>query len=741
MKKRIFSMVLTAALCAAMLPTTVWAAEATPVTGTEQLANNVNTDKEKNPIVYYGEYNGSPAAWYVIGYNDVGVVGKDGTDGNTPIATLLATGKMGETPFGQNHKYLDGTTSSDLKKHVDRLAYGDSSVNPKVPSIFSTGEQAAVKVRDLNVASDGTGVAGTKVEDALLWPLSMAEATNLTFDICNIEISWWLRSPIVYTDDQWVAFVSSRGWVNNGGCMATSEDYVRPAFNLDLNSVLFTSAANGGKPDELGDLKEIQTNTGNEWKLTLLDSNRNTFSIDNVQHKRNSTTVSYSGAMTGAGEYISAIVADSSGKFTHYGKLGAATAAAGSVTFTLPELEAGSKLYIINEQCNGDKKTDYASEPIEVVLPRDGREVELQKTDTHIQWRYVGEGDDKWRDLVALSTLTGVTGADGADGREIELKVADGYIQWRYTTGADTAWKNLIETSALTGADGREVELRNDGTSIQWRYKGEADDAWKDLVALNAITGADGREVALQVADGYIQWRYTTGTDTAWKNLIALSALQGTKGDKGDKGDPGANGETPTIGANGNWWIGGVDTGTPASGGSAGKDGKDGKDGQNGLAPYIGSNGNWWIGNTDTGIKAAGPSGANGANGSDGKDGRNGTNGKDGVGVQSVAVNDEGELVITLTDGSVHNAGKVVGANGKDGAGVAAMAINDSGELIVTLTDGTELNAGAIPVAAAEDSGLRTIVYVSLGMAGVSLAGLLGLLVFLLTRRKKLIGK
>ena len=32
------------------------------------------------------------------------------------------------------------------------------------------------------------------------------------------------------------------------------------------------------------------------------------------------------------------------------------------------------------------------------------------------------------------------------------------------------------------------------------------------------------------------------------------------------KGDPGADGDTPVIGENGNWWIGGVDTGKPARG-------------------------------------------------------------------------------------------------------------------------------------------------------------------------------
>ncbi len=40
----------------------------------------------------------------------------------------------------------------------------------------------------------------------------------------------------------------------------------------------------------------------------------------------------------------------------------------------------------------------------------------------------------------------------------------------------------------------------------------------------------------------------------------------GEKGEKGDKGDPGESGITPTIGANGNWFLGTTDTGKPARG-------------------------------------------------------------------------------------------------------------------------------------------------------------------------------
>lgn len=55
------------------------------------------------------------------------------------------------------------------------------------------------------------------------------------------------------------------------------------------------------------------------------------------------------------------------------------------------------------------------------------------------------------------------------------------------------------------------------------------------------------------------------------------------KGSKGDPGAPGADGITPTIGSNGNWYIGSVDTGKPSRGatgakGDAGAPGKDGSD-------------------------------------------------------------------------------------------------------------------------------------------------------------------
>ena len=116
----------------------------------------------------------------------------------------------------------------------------------------------------------------------------------------------------------------------------------------------------------------------------------------------------------------------------------------------------------------------------------------------------------------------------------------------------------------------------------------------------------------------------------------------------GDDGKPGKDGETPYIGENGNWWIGFTDTKVKA----AGTDGKDGEKGEDGETPYIGENGNWWIGETDTGVKAAATDGANGTNGADGL---------------TPSIGENGNWWIGATDTGVKAAG-TDGTNGKDGA-------------------------------------------------------------------------
>ena len=100
---------------------------------------------------------------------------------------------------------------------------------------------------------------------------------------------------------------------------------------------------------------------------------------------------------------------------------------------------------------------------------------------------------------------------------------------------------------------------------------------------------------------------------------------QGEKGDPGDQGKPGTDGITPElkIGEDGIWYVSydkgatwnslgikaiGVngEKGETGAIGASGQDGANGASGKDGQTPYVGENGNWWIGGEDTGVKSQG---------------------------------------------------------------------------------------------------------------------------------------
>ncbi|MBQ9020973.1 MAG: hypothetical protein IJ113_03010, partial [Eggerthellaceae bacterium] len=112
------------------------------------------------------------------------------------------------------------------------------------------------------------------------------------------------------------------------------------------------------------------------WKLTLKDSRHKNFSVDVCDSTLDSNgdlVVKYQNGVPGDNEYVSYLIANANGTIAKYGRCGKVTAASGTATLTgLPKdasgkiaLEAGTKLYVFNEQDNGEK-TDYSSNLIEV---------------------------------------------------------------------------------------------------------------------------------------------------------------------------------------------------------------------------------------------------------------------------------------------------------------------------------------------------------------------------------------
>lgn len=362
MKKRILSILLCLCMAACMLPTVAFAADKGKAIqlGTNALNKNVNTATA--PTVYFGQDHGdNPGAWRVIGYDGNGVAGAQGD------MTLLAASNMGVVKFANdaaNNKYAP----SNLKTAIDKLA-----------GKLTAEENAAVKKRTLTSGKyneENTDcVAGAQVDNAVFWPLSSKEAIAVNNDLRIADKEnpkwassyWWLRSP--GSSAYVVAVVKGNGSVSCTGHSLVTEIGVHPAFNLNLNSVLFTSAANGGKPD--GGMTAVPEYIGNEWKLTLLDSSRN-FAVTETTASGDpgdTLTLHYTGATTGANEYISVILADNSGA-QYYGRVAQPTEATGTVEIKIPsDIAPGSyTLKIFSEQYNGDYKTDYASNFTDIAL-------------------------------------------------------------------------------------------------------------------------------------------------------------------------------------------------------------------------------------------------------------------------------------------------------------------------------------------------------------------------------------
>ena len=372
MKKRILSILLTLCMMLCLTPISVFAEEvgaegsAAIQLGADPLSvlsKNVNTATA--PTVYFGQnHENNPAAWRVIGYDGSGVTSSKGD------ITLLAAGAMGVIPFVDtilNNEYAP----SNLKATIDALA-----------EKLTTEENAAVKKRTLTSGSyDGENtdcVAGGQVDNAVFWPLSAKEAIAVNNDLRAlnpahpnwVDSGWWLRSP--GSDKYRLAVVRSEGSVQYSGySVLIFNNYrtVRPAFKLNMNSVLFASAAVGGKPD--GGLTEVSKYSGNEWKLTLLDSRRNFAVTEKTVSAApdDTVTLNYKGATTGKNEYISVILADNNGA-QYYGRVAQPTTESGTVEIKIPsDIAPGDyTMKVFSEQYNGDCKTDLASAFADVTL-------------------------------------------------------------------------------------------------------------------------------------------------------------------------------------------------------------------------------------------------------------------------------------------------------------------------------------------------------------------------------------
>lgn len=269
--------------------------------------------------------------------------------------------------------------------------------------------------------------------------------------------------------------------------------------------------------------------------------------------------------------------------------------------------------------------------------------------------------------LVAAINEAARTGG-GSGGGTIDMRVSGGYIQY---SNDGVTWENLIAVSDLKGEAGPQGERGPQGPKGDKGDPGQKGETGSGFV----VKGYYGTVSALQtsvknpaVGDAYgvgasepYDIYIYDGVTRTWINNGPLQGAKGDPGPKGDKGEPGEQGPKGDTGPIGKTGPQG-EQGIQGQKGDPGKDGATGPAGKDGLTPTIGANGNWYLGDEDTGKPSRGEKGIPGEKGADG------AAGKDGYSPEATVTQINGGAKIIIKDKNGTTSANVMnGAQGPKG--------------------------------------------------------------------------
>ena len=403
--------------------------------------------------------------WVVIGHNGDGVASTSGA------LTLLAKSSFGYSQFnpaGTNNTYQGSelqrsmdyaancVTGLEAKLIIPRKLIGGSGNYINIPPDVVTRvyvqcpwNSPCITITETVTRSPGGStydsnlVAGPTVSGAKFWPLSVAEARKLNESLRLYSNNWWLRSPGMV--DGFAAMVSSSGSINDTGyfIQGLSSNIgnigvaYRPAFDLDISSVVFASPVWGGKSTIVSS-ENLSPMVLSSWALKFTAesiyhpiTNPHGLALARIQPiavDGRTITFEYSGAT--AGKTLSAIVT-SGGTVRYYGKLADNILSTGTASVTVPDdFAATDALYIFVEECNGIYYTDFASARHRIAVAEQAVPVGLQG--------------------VACSS-------SGNTGKITGLNAARAY---EYKLLSETKWKQISGVGEITSLPAGDYEVR-----------------------------------------------------------------------------------------------------------------------------------------------------------------------------------------------------------------------------------------------------------------------------------------
>lgn len=434
-KRKWLAILISICLVVTLIPSAVFAEGETDSEKTIMMGTSGVDDEE---VIYFGNYTKSKKhdlPWRVLDADKTNMESPNETNGMFVISEYA----LDEMSFSSNYTYFGPRPGGpDIAEPPDGLKYEGSIVQEWCKTFIENDNNFTEQERNAVLPTTKSDTKGTfisytgevewvsgDVENILdgdkAFLISAEERRDYTFrkavdaiDDSFLGGHWWLRSvnytlltPIVPNDYLYFPF-----WLyayTCGCCNAPlgnphnglGKVCVRPAMNFDTSRILFTSPALGGKEsgttgaEALLPVEEYlpgSYHAPQTWKLTVLDNSRGGFKAKLAEGSEDrfiaggTIKIDYSGAQTGTDEYISAMIVDKEGSVLYYGNLvntNEEGTEAGTAELKLPaELPVSTyTLKIFNEQKNGDYKTDYSSELIDipVLKPVSGERSSLSK--------------------------------------------------------------------------------------------------------------------------------------------------------------------------------------------------------------------------------------------------------------------------------------------------------------------------------------------------------------------------
>ena len=358
--------------------------------------NNPNSENLTKDVawsgdyVWFGHYGVNPIKWRILNKSGLKETGTSSMDGGMLLQsdTVLAEYHF-EDGTDLNNEHQGGAISDTDWSASDIRAWlqGDQ----EFLNGFSAAERLLIISSTNEKGSDFNSYASAALLNDTVFLLDVADINNSKYGYCisddgydftNTNLNydtWWLRSSylgffgVTLNHHQ----LSQENLMNLAG--------LAPALNIKLDEIFLTSAS---ETDFSSLISTKGINTGREWKLTLLDTDQSV-SINaskeitrSDKDGRTTITVPYiynENAGAKSANQISVMITDKDYTANNDATIKAYGRVSGNegidlnseISFVLPEdYNADTdKVYLLSEQANGGRGTNYVSIPASVDIP------------------------------------------------------------------------------------------------------------------------------------------------------------------------------------------------------------------------------------------------------------------------------------------------------------------------------------------------------------------------------------